>query len=147
MTHIRQSIRDNIVTTVTNLVTTGTRVYKSRLYPIDRAKLPGLCVYTKSESSECLTMGPNRTIGHTLRVNIEIYVAALLNYDDALDGIAAQIEIALLTDRTRGGKAKDTKIVGFDANFSGEGETPVATGVIEVEVTYHTKEATPEVAV
>lgn len=146
MTHVRQSIRDNIVTTVTNLSTTGSRVYRSRLYPMDSQKLPGICVYTKSEQSEFATMGSNRTVSRNLRVAIEVYVSALTGYDNLLDDIAADIEIALKTDRTRGGFAKDTKIVGFDANYSGDGEVPVATGVIEVEVLYHTKEATPEVA-
>lgn len=147
MAHVRQSIRDNIVSTVTGLSTTASRVYRSRLYPMDSAKLPGICIYTKSEQSELLTMGSNRTVSRRVGVNIEIYAAALTNYDNSLDSIAAEIEIALMADRTRGGFAKDTVITGFDANYSGEGEKPVATGVIEVEILYHTKEATPEVAV
>lgn len=147
MAHVRQSIRDDIVSTLTGLTTTASRVYRSRLYPMDRAKLPGLCIYTKSEQSEYLTMGSNRTISRRMRIAIEIYVAGLTNYDNSLDSIAAEVEIALMADRTRSGLAKDTQIMGFDADYSGDGEQPVATGVIEVEVHYHTKEATPEVAV
>jgi hypothetical protein len=147
MPHVRQSIRDNIVSTLTGLATTQTRVFRSRLYPMDSGKLPGLCIYTKSESSEFATMGSNRTVSRTMRVAVEIYVSGLTNYDNSLDAIAAQIEIALMTDRTRAGLAKDTRIVGFDADYSGDGERPVATGTIEVEVLYHTKEATPEAAV
>ena len=52
MAHLRKQIRDNVVTALTGLSTTGSRVYASRVYP----NLPGLCVYTKSESVEILTM-------------------------------------------------------------------------------------------
>lgn len=147
MSHVRQQIRDNIVTTLTGLATTGARVYQSRLYPIDKAKLPGLCIYTKSETSQFMTMGSNRIVEHDLRVVIEIYVRGLTGYDDSVDSIAVEVENALRADRTRGGLAKDTAISGFDADYSGEGEQPVATALIEVEVKYHTREANPEVAV
>lgn len=147
MPHVRQSIRDDIISTVTGLAATGARVYKSRVYPMDADKLPGLCVYTKDESSTVTTMGPNRTISRTLTIVIEAYVKALTGYDDSLDAIALQVETALMTDRTRDGLAKDTQITSFQADFSGQGEQPVATGIITVDVVYHTKEANAGVAV
>jgi hypothetical protein len=147
MPHVRQSIRDDIIDTVTGLSATGTRVYKSRVYPMDASKLPGLCVYSKDESSTVLTMGPNRTISRTLTIVIESYVKALTGYDDDLDTIALQVENALMADRTRDGLAKDTQITSFQADFSGQGEQPFATGIITVDVVYHTKEASAGVAV
>lgn len=147
MPHVRQSIRDDIISTVTGLATTGARVYKSRVYPMDADKLPGLCVYTKDESSTVLSMGPNRTISHTLTIVIEAYVKALTGYDDSLDAIALQVENALMVDRKRDGLAKDTQITSFQADFSGQGDQPVATGIITVDVVYHTKEADAGVAV
>lgn len=44
---LRKQIRDNVVTTLTGLSTTGSRVYASRVYPMAAANLPGLCVYAK----------------------------------------------------------------------------------------------------
>lgn len=147
MPHVRQSIRDDIIDTVTGLTTTAARVYQSRVYPMDASKLPGLCVYTKDESSTTLTMGPNRTISRTLSIVIESYVKALTGYDDDLDAIALEVENALTADRTRGGLAKDTQVRSFQAEFSGQGEQPVAVGIITVDVVYHTKEASAGVAV
>ena len=46
MAHARQSIRDNVVTAVTGLSTTGTNVFRSRVYPLGENKLPALCIYT-----------------------------------------------------------------------------------------------------
>lgn len=141
MPHVRQLIRDDIIQTVTGLTTTGSRVYKSRVYPMDATKLPGLCVYSKDETSEPSTMGSDRTMTRTVSIIIESYAKALSGYDDALDTIALEIETALSGDRKRGGNAKDTRIVSFQADYSGSGEQPVATGIITVEVLYHTKES------
>lgn len=48
MSHARQKIRDAVVTLITGLTTTGTRVYDTKLYNLDPSEdLPGLVVYTK----------------------------------------------------------------------------------------------------
>ena len=69
MPHVRQSIRDNIKTTLTGLTTTGSRVYVSRVYPLTNDNFPGLAIYTADESDEYAVMGPPRTIFRTLNVN------------------------------------------------------------------------------
>ena len=52
MSHVRQQIREQVVTLCTGLTTTGSRVYDTRLYNLDPAdNLPGLVIYTQSESS------------------------------------------------------------------------------------------------
>lgn len=140
MAHIRQFIRDNIKTTLTGLSITGSNVYASRVYPIGDAKLPGIIIYTDSESNSYLTIGLPRTQERTLNVNVEVYVQATSNYDATLDTICAQIEEALYTDLERNGYAKDTQVVNFDSQFSGDGNQPVAIGVLTVEVKYHTVE-------
>ena len=52
MAHVRQSIRDNAVTAVTGLSTTGSNVFRSRVYPLGTNKLSALCVYTNGETVE-----------------------------------------------------------------------------------------------
>jgi hypothetical protein len=47
LAHLRKQIRDNVVTALTGLSTTGSRVYGSRVYPMAAANLPGLCVYAR----------------------------------------------------------------------------------------------------
>lgn len=140
MAHIRQLIRDDIKTTLTGLPLTGSNVYASRIYPIGDAKLPGIIIYTDSESNEYLTLGLPRTQERRLSVNVEVYVQATTNYDATLDTICAQIEEALYTDLERSGYAKDTQVTNFDSQFSGDGNQPVAIGVLTVEVKYHTVE-------
>lgn len=43
-THLRTSLRDAMATAVTGLTSTGSRVHKSRLYPVAADALPCLLV-------------------------------------------------------------------------------------------------------
>ena len=52
MAHVKQSIRDNAVTAVTGLSTTGSNVFRSRVYPLGTNKLPALCVYSNAKTVE-----------------------------------------------------------------------------------------------
>ena len=61
MAHVRKQIRDNIVTTLTGLATTGSNVYRTRVYPLAENKLPGLAIYTDTEEVEVQTINPPRT--------------------------------------------------------------------------------------
>lgn len=143
MAHIRKLIRDNIETTLTGLGTTGSNVFASRVYPIQTAKMPGLCIYTSSETIEAQTIKPPRGLIRSLEVSVEAYVESA-TADDVLDQIAAEVEAAMTTDLTRGGYAKDTRSVSFEAEFAGEGERPVVVGRFIFEIVYSTQETDAE---
>lgn len=143
MAHIRKLIRDNIEITLTGLSTTGSNVFASRVYPIQSAKMPGLCIYTSSETIEAQTIKPPRGLIRSLEVSVEAYVESA-TADDVLDTIAAEIEAAMTTDLTRGGNAKDTRLVSFEADFAGEGERPVVVGRFIFEIVYSTQETDAE---
>jgi hypothetical protein len=147
MTHVRKQIRDNVVTTVTGLTTTTTKVYRSRVYPIASGKLPGLCVYTQSETVESATLTRPRTKMRTLDVVIEGYALANSNLDNTLDQISLEVEEAMVTDVTRGGKAKDTELTSVEIEQVGEGETQAGIVRMTFTVTYATLENDAEVAV
>ena len=140
MAHVRKLIRDNIETTLTGLATTGANVYQTRVYPIAEDRLPGLAIYTSSESTDYATINPPRTQLRTLSVSVDVYAKAVTAYDDLLEAACVEIEEALYTDRTRGGNAKDTRIIAFDSDFSGDGDQPVARATLTVEVDYVTIE-------
>lgn len=146
MAHVRKQIRDAIVTALTGLTTTGSNVFRSRIYPLEKVKLPGICVYTQSESTEFDTMTISRSIQRELEVAVEAYVTATLNYDNTLDTIAVEVEEALAADVTLGGLCKDLQVTAFEADFSGDGEQPVAVGRFTVAVQYRTAENDVETA-
>jgi len=144
MAHIRKLIRDNIVTTLTGLTTTGTKVYRSRLYALAESKLPCLAIYTNTEATEYLTMREPRTQQRALDVSVEAYVKATANYDNTIDDICSEVEQALYTDTTRGGYAKDTQVTGVNVEMSIDGDQPIALATINVNVIYNTEEGNPE---
>jgi len=146
MTHVRKQIRDNVVTTLTGLSTTGTNVFRSRVYPIAENKLPGILIFTDSEEIEFGTIGSDRSQIRSLTISVQGYVKSTSNYDDTLDQICVEVEEALHNDITRGGLAKDTQVINFDAEFTDDGDQPVVVGTLETLVTYVTNESNVEAA-
>ena len=118
MAHIRKTIRENVKTAITSLSTTGSNVYETRYFPLQTANLPALIVYTLDESIEDYTLGKNtRTQQRALNLIIEAHCRGTANIDDTLDTIAEEVEEAMVTDVTRGGNAKDTKLVSTEIEF------------------------------
>jgi hypothetical protein len=126
MAHVRQLIRDNVITAVTSLSTTGSNVYRTRIYPLEAGNLPGLCIYTSAEDSAADSMTGTRGLERTCDIIIEAFVRAVSNYDNTMDTISAEIEAAMATDVTRGGNAKDTVLVRSEFELSDEGDRPLA---------------------
>tara|TARA_R100000458_G_scaffold8194_1_gene6463 strand:+ start:718 stop:1152 length:435 start_codon:yes stop_codon:yes gene_type:complete len=144
MAHLRQQIRERVGTTLTGLTTTGSNVFQSRVYPIENTKLPCLLIYTKEESSEPLDMSPPRTIEKRLSLVIECYVKANSNYDDTIDTITKEVEVAMYGDRLINNLAKDSFLVSTEIDFNGEGDNPLAIVVMTFEIPYHHTEGTLE---
>ena len=102
MTHLRTTIRDAVTTTVTNLTTTGTRVYKSRNLPLSAAEFPCLCVYARADVPEYADAV--FTGGKVWPVrNLEMHVQGYVKDSDTsvihttLELIAEQVETAIFT--------------------------------------------------
>ena len=72
MAHVRKLIRDDIETTLTGLATTGANVYQTRVYPIAEDRLPGLAIYTSSETTDYATITPPRTQVRVLTVSVDV---------------------------------------------------------------------------
>ena len=118
MAHVRKAIREHVVTTVTSLSTTGSNVYETRYFPLQTGNLPALIVYTLDETVEDYTIGQNtRTQFRALNLIIEAHCRGTANIDDTLDTIAEEVEEAMVTDISRGGNAKDTKLVSTEVEF------------------------------
>lgn len=146
MAHVRKNIRDNVATTLTGLTTTGSNVFKTRLFPLGEAKLPALCIYTKTENITYPTISPPRTQVRELEVIVEAYIKGTDAVDDTLDVIAVEVEEAIYTDLTRGGYAKDTQVTDFEADYTAVGEQSVGMGRFTIAITYATVENDIETA-
>jgi len=142
MAHKRTSIRNNVTTTLTGLTTTGSNVFESRIYPNELSKLPLLNIYSNSETSELLSIGK---IERNVEIMVEGFAKATANVDEALDTIAKEVEIALATDLTRGGHAKETYLTNTEYELENIGNQQLGVIKMTFNVQYITTKINPEV--
>ena len=141
MAHKRTSIRNNVTTTLTGLTTTGGNVFESRIYPNELSKLPLLNIYSNNETSDLSSIGK---LDGTLEITIEGFAKATSNVDESLDTIAKEVEVALATDLTRGGHAKDTFLSSTEFDFENIANQQIGVVKLNFTVRYLTSKSDPE---
>lgn len=144
MAHLRKTIRDNVVTTVTGLATTGARVFRSRVYPLEAADLPGILVYTLSESVRYGSTGRPREMIRTVQLVVEAVARVSAGLDNDLDQICLEVEKALVADHKRGNQAIDTRLDGTEITITGDGDKPIGSARMSWLVDYAHIETTPD---
>ncbi len=143
MAHMRKTIRDAVVTLLTGLTTTGTRVYPSRLYPYDPANSggAGLMVYTVSESSFL----EGRTLTRELDLVIEVVAQVNDTLDDTLDTIAVEVETAMGANPSLGLTGPiDSFLKSTQLALRKDGEKETGGLVMTYGVMYRTTQSNPE---
>ena len=141
MAHQRKTIRDNVITTLTGLTTTGSRVFNTRILPNLESNLPCLNVYTISESSEEIDF---LYIQRDLTLAVDGYAKNSSTIEDALDTIAQEVEDALGTDVTRGSTAYDTFLTSTEMDLSTEGDIQMGTVRLQFTIRYRTAKTDSE---
>ena len=144
--HLRRQIRERVATTLTGLSTTGSNVFQSRIYPMESAGLPGLCVYTQEESVGIQSMGGTRNVSRDLTLIIEGYASASSNIDDTMDAIGKEIEIAMSGDITLNDLAQDSYLSSVEITLSGDGTTGIGKITHSYSVVYQNAENAPDAA-
>jgi hypothetical protein len=127
MSHLRQQVRERVGTILTGLTTTGSNVFQSRLYPMEKAKLPGLIIYSISEAATPITSGSSRTLQAQLTLAVEVYATGS-NLDDTLDTVCSEVQEAMAGDRQLNGLAKDLQLDSTEITFAQEQETDIPAG-------------------
>ena len=145
MAHVRQQIRDQIVTTLTGLTTTETRVSSTPVYAA--ASLPALEIRTTSEDVNLDDLATLGTVQYReLTVEIEAKVSQANNADDLLDTVCKEVEVAMAADHTLNGKAKDSHYTGGTFERT-EGEQPIHLATLTYVVHYRVDVSDPETLV
>ncbi|MBD8875433.1 hypothetical protein [Roseibium polysiphoniae] len=111
MTHVRQQVRDAVISSLADLPTTGGNCHSMRTYPRGEKADPALLVYILQERSETFGIGgPGRDLERQIAVTIEAQARGA-GFDDTLDQIAAEVETVMFANRKLGGLAIDTTLV------------------------------------
>ena len=138
MAHVRQQIRDAVATTLTTAVTlVSSRVYTTRVHPLNEALLPAISVYTGSESSERYQAGVT-DMNRELSLEIDVYVRETSTFDDDCDAIAVQVEEAMAGDFTINGLAKSSVLTSTEIQFDGEADQILGVAKLTYQVRYVT---------
>ncbi len=139
--HAREQIRSALVTAVTSLSTTSTRVYANRVPPLEAADLPALCVYTRVDTPnyEAGTMAsrPQRT----LEAHVEGYV--LGDDQSVLDDIAEEVETAVYGSSTLVNLVGGIWLGEQTMRVDGEGAELVSIIDMVFNISYSTTEGSP----
>ncbi len=130
--HKAEQILSAVITKVTSLTTTGTNVFRGRVYAVPDTNLPALCVF----------MGQDQIVGqwsHThvdseLTIHIDVKVKeSTAQLDTKLNLIRKEISIALQADITQGLLfVQDTQEgAAAEPDLSGEADKPIASQRLE----------------
>ncbi|MEH6477977.1 MAG: hypothetical protein V7727_19960 [Sneathiella sp.] len=115
------------------------QVFRSRINPIPQKDCPAISVYTLSEigSSDGAAHLPSFNVNLTLK--LDVYVAASECWDDDLDDLCEQIEVALLQDPEFVKDFSEINSYSTNIQLSDGGELPVAIAAITIGLTYRNK--------
>lgn len=137
MTHPRQLIRDHVVTLLTGAVAgIGDKVFKTRVYSMQREEAPGICVYTLRETSEDGAL--DGMLDREIALAIDIYARNRQAPDDELDGYCEAVEALMNGDPTLGRGAASHTLVETVFGYDGEGEKANAAARLRYRVRYQT---------
>lgn len=146
--HVRRQIREAVAARVTGLAATASRVFQSRVYPLEATDLPGLLISTKSESVAEMDLVANPLLERQLVMLVEAVAQATADLDDTLDEICRQVEVAIATSSVAQlGGAKAIVLESTEIELSSEGEQPIGRATMQYRATYYTRETAPDVAI
>ena len=144
--HVRKQIRKAAIAALTDLATTGSRIYPGRVYPLAKAQLPGLLVFTPAEQS-----GREDSATDSMR-DVNLTVTGLVriseNIEDELDDIALEVEQALdalglagIAKIYHGIQSTLTELSGEDV------DQPHGAIALEFLYTYRTRTGSPDIPI
>jgi hypothetical protein len=149
MSHVRQQLRDEMVTELQTIPEFATSVSSTRILNLRKEQFPFCNVFAEGEESELRAMGAqgSRILLRTVILATEVYdIGTADDIDDTLDQYAVDIE-KVLGNSTLNDLAYDISLASTDFSFDADSDNP--TGVITLfwSVQYQTTEGDPDVAV
>jgi hypothetical protein len=150
MSHVRTQIRNAIAQQLNNLTTTGTRVFISRVYPLESAALPGLIIKTESDQTNDQFASASDGIVKQwcqLQLMVKAYAKGVANLDDVLDQVELEVRIVLANNKTLGGLAKDINWLHTTILLENGGEQPIGCAEMIFTVDYRVTDNAPNISI
>ena len=135
MTTLRENILDDIVSSLAGTTNVGTRIYRSRVVPLQRGESPALVVEAISDTPEQNTSLP--TLDWTFRVRIVVIERATIP-DQAADDTIEDMHSKIMADLTLGGHAIDVQPAQTSFQLL-EADQPAGVIFCEYEIRYRSE--------
>ncbi len=141
--HLHKQIRAAVVSKLTGLTTSGSRVYANRLAPLPDATSPSLLVTLDEETAEPLTMHSPQAQERRLQLSVGAVAKAASGVDDTLDLMSKEVEGALATGITVGSRSLECVYAGmaFEDELS---DKPVGIKRMRFFITYTAMSNAPD---
>ncbi len=143
MTHVRQSLRTALVAALTGLGATGSRVYAARTRALDLTAGATLEVEATGEDATIESIHPAALVERVVQVVVTGRARDNATPADTLDTIAEQVETALGSSITVGGKPVPLAYQGCDIEFSGDGDQVIGRIGLRYAATLYTAANAP----
>jgi hypothetical protein len=102
--HLHAQIRGAVVTKLTGLTTSGSRVYANRLAPLPDGTSPSLLITLDEERASGLTVHQPQMQERELSLSVAAVAKAASNVDATLDLMSKEVETALAAGITLGAR-------------------------------------------
>lgn len=147
MAHVRQQIRDYVMTLLNGNVAEVSQWHTQRRLPLP-VDVTGMgLIYTDAESSEPITAQPVR-LERQLSLNVQGRLkSSSATIDDTADDFAEKVEQLLCADLTLGGLSKDLYLRGTQIEADDKGEQSLLLITLQFVVSYHTTDSIPQTAI
>ncbi len=142
--HLHKQIRTAIVTALSGLTTTSTRVYANRLQPLPDSLQPTLLITLDEETAVLLTMHPNPIYERELRLTVSAVAKATSGLDDTLDQISKEVEGVLAAGITISGRLLDFTYTGMSFDDE-QSDKPVGIKRMSFTLSYTAAANAPDV--
>lgn len=140
MAHAKQQIRAAVVTLVTGLATTGTRVHSTRVYTHE--SVPSLNVLASAEEAD--PVAQDGTQARMLEIVVEARALKVSGVDDQLDTIQAEVETALHADYRLGGVCVHCALSAVEDELISLAERPGIVRTMTFSCLYYINPTDPE---
>ncbi len=108
--------------------------------------MPCLLIQAGAEDVTPLDMSSSPVLQRTFTVSVQIVAQSVANLDDLLDGIVAEVEVAMSAIGDVAGRSDGVILTGIsEPEISGDGDQPVARCTMNYAVTYFAKQDAPDV--
>jgi len=134
MAHIRETIRETIVNTLSGLTTTGNKVYSNRVDPY--LSLPSLNVLTQMDTVRYDMCDMSTIQVRELRLVIEGRADAATTPDDGLDIITNEVQEAIEASSELASLVFDITLESTSFSFTSDGQQPIGLAEMQYSLLY-----------